>query len=562
MPLLAGKKNIGHNIEVEQAAGKPHKQAVAIALSKARGRDFDYTKLKGFGPKNPRGSKTSAALARSLKDLTAAYLKAGRKNTFAEFVKAADPVNAKEILAYYEAARTKDELQPVGDPERAVALKKHEAGVTKSQDSAEPVTGFEKGGGVGARDCEHCKYMAKDSGCDQPTMVKSSKQPKNGAGLPIVHEHDVCAFFERAGKAADMKAKDIQADEVRAALGISESDWAKLDKNARQEKAREALKRRGKDVLPIAVKTSNLVPLPTENGEATYASRGARDRGRFAKAGDNIATLPLQTSGSEPQDHMTRAVQYEIAGDRARALDSYRAAASGYRRAGDAANETKARDGIEACQARFAQQYTHPGRGKVSVCDSADTAIRVAIERTRAGESVTVRGTKVLPGRVRIGDISYARVQCAGCSKVFADSKQLQAHLDKSPKCAKLYRNGKATDEHEGFAKLKGELSHEKGVAEPGALAASIGRKKYGAAGMAKKAAAGRAKDIANTREWSESALRSTLVDLEKALKDARTMGKPQYGGNTRQIEEDIEDIKHELKDRARAKDSREVLPV
>mgnify|MGYP001558436246 CR=1 FL=1 len=36
MPLLPGKKNIGHNISVEQAAGKPHKQAVAIALSTAR----------------------------------------------------------------------------------------------------------------------------------------------------------------------------------------------------------------------------------------------------------------------------------------------------------------------------------------------------------------------------------------------------------------------------------------------------------------------------------------------------------------------------------------------
>ena len=39
MPLLSGKKNIGHNIEVEEEHGKPHKQAVAIALSKARGKD-------------------------------------------------------------------------------------------------------------------------------------------------------------------------------------------------------------------------------------------------------------------------------------------------------------------------------------------------------------------------------------------------------------------------------------------------------------------------------------------------------------------------------------------
>lgn len=34
---------------------------------------------------------------------------------------------------------------------------------------------------------------------------------------------------------------------------------------------------------------------------------------------------------------------------------------------------------------------------------------------------------------------------------------------------------------YEGFKKLKGELAHEKGITNPGALAASIGRKKYGA---------------------------------------------------------------------------------
>jgi len=38
MPLLAGKRNIGHNIETEQHAGKPHDQAVAIALDVARRR--------------------------------------------------------------------------------------------------------------------------------------------------------------------------------------------------------------------------------------------------------------------------------------------------------------------------------------------------------------------------------------------------------------------------------------------------------------------------------------------------------------------------------------------
>ncbi len=44
------------------------------------------------------------------------------------------------------------------------------------------------------------------------------------------------------------------------------------------------------------------------------------------------------------------------------------------------------------------------------------------------------------------------------------------------------------------FSKLSNKLGKRKGVTNPDALAAYIGRKKYGKAGMAKKAAAGRAK--------------------------------------------------------------------
>lgn len=35
MPLLKGKKNVGKNIKTEEAAGRPRKQAIAIALNVA-----------------------------------------------------------------------------------------------------------------------------------------------------------------------------------------------------------------------------------------------------------------------------------------------------------------------------------------------------------------------------------------------------------------------------------------------------------------------------------------------------------------------------------------------
>jgi hypothetical protein len=49
MPLIksASKKAIGKNIEKEQEVGKPHKQAVAIALNVARKAGAKIPKKKG-----------------------------------------------------------------------------------------------------------------------------------------------------------------------------------------------------------------------------------------------------------------------------------------------------------------------------------------------------------------------------------------------------------------------------------------------------------------------------------------------------------------------------------
>jgi len=562
MPLEPGKSQnvISRNIAVERHHGKPEKQAIAIAESNAR-RTGDTGNL-------------DAQLAKAKRNLALA-------ETHKEEAKYRSEVD--ELLHAMRSAKktATDDLAPVGaeDPERAVALKRHEEGLTKSQDRRNARDGVKcqcessVGCGHGGGPCGNTATR------DVPTIYGGYKMCRTCAeALPAEYK-----------KGSDMKrARDIQGSEIREKLGISEAEWAKLDKSARQDKAREALRRgkdevmpvgdlepreelrqlkedlkkrghltsyesqrkreleaqlkRSKDELPTAIKTSNLVPMPSgEHNEVSYAPRriAARDRGRFKKVGDSkelrehierlkkepqsamrdrliktaelavkkgiprdeaareiaratdaIANLPLQTSGSEPADHMQRANEYEVAGDRARALDSYRAAASGYRKANDRANEAKARDGVEACQAKFSTQYQHPGAGRVKVCDSAEQAMRTAVERTRAGESVCVVGKTVRPERSRVGD---KLVQCAGCGTVFTtNGKDMQRHLDKHPKCAALYKNGKAKDEHEGFKKLEGKLSHEKGVTNPAALAASIGRKKYGAEGMAKKSASAR----------------------------------------------------------------------
>jgi hypothetical protein len=579
-----------------------------------------------------------------------------------------------------------DALMPVGaaDPERAIALKKHEEGLTKSQDKtkardertvrelraklfsihaqndkAKVYFPDEAKGSETVAEMRHRLFKLEPQ--DGPYSrakdgVKCQCESSVGCGhgggpcgntatrdVPTIYGgYKMCRTCAEAlpaeyKKGSDMKhARDIQGHEIREKLGISEAEWAKLDKSARQGKAREALARGKDEVMPVgdklteeekvgrrqyslatsearrkaakekkeegkkakdtelptAVKTSNLVPMPSgEHNEVSYAPRriAARDRGRFKKVGDGdgawtkgangwleyyidgnwsgkarhegygsaegitkyatnnalpslsaakswvektvhlrkratdaIANLPLQTSGSDPADHMQRANEYEVAGDRARALDSYRAAASGYRKANDRANEGKARDGVEACQAKFSTQYQHPGAGRVKVCDSAEQAMRTAVERTRAGESVSVVGKTVRPGRAYRGS---ARDAAREIVHEGSNGLHYAGKVDKSEpgavyceRCDGYYvkvPKSVGKDEHEGFKKLEGKLSHEKGVTNPAALAASIGRKKYGEKGME-----ARAKDVS----YSDG-VEQLVQEIKRVVKDAKAEG-------------------------------------
>jgi hypothetical protein len=97
----------------------------------------------------------------------------------------------------------------------------------------------------------------------------------------------------------------------------------------------------------------------------------------------------------------------------------------------------------------------------------------------------------------------------------------------------------------------KEEAGHSQWQAKDGAFAKLEG--KLEKEGESKRKASGT--DLVNAHTWSVSDLNSTLAELQRALKDARTPGKPQYGGNTRQIEEDIADAKRALASKSSAKD-------
>ncbi len=540
MPLEPGKsqKVISHNIAVERHHGKPEKQAVAIAESNAR-RTGDANVDNVRAELAKLGAKRANVVSKIMRsagvdkgkytDVQVAAFNKQANEMLTQMRDLAKQLPARERRVY---GAHDDDLQPVGaeDPERAVALKRHEAGLTQSQDAT------------------------------------ASQHVQNSVLSALTHKALVSgASAEAAAKFAreSMERRDAHYQEARKHLGY--------------DKKGKDMKKTSDTELPMPIKTSNLVPMPAgEHNEESYAPRPvrAKDRGKFRKAGDvspaekelarmealpraqkklqstkwhdrlrelqmrvenertaarkrttdSIAKLPEQRSGSEPADHLFRAQQYEVAGDRARALDSYRAAAAGFRRASDKANEAKARDGVEACQSKFAQQYEHPGKGRVKVCDSANVALRTAIERTRAGEAVTVVGATVRPGR--------------------------------------------AHDEHEGFEKLEHSLAHEKGVRDPDAMAASIGRKKYGAEGMAKKAAAGRAKDddtdelVARIKQAVKQAKTDGTVGMSKANLKQLVNTRGLRFANANHFERAFEEALGRAGLRSFARDSKEVQPV
>ena len=102
---------------------------------------------------------------------------------------------------------------------------------------------------------------------------------------------------------------------------------------------------------------------------------------------------------------------------------------------------------------------------------------------------------------------------CPGSGKVKAPVKDRFAQANDA--VAKIYDGS--------FAKLENSLAKKPGVANPAALAASIGRKKYGEAGMERKSEAGRGKDEdpGDEKTWNSAPSGSRREWMDDAGYDA-----------------------------------------
>ena len=72
--------------------------------------------------------------------------------------------------------------------------------INQSAIKGESGTGFEKAGDKGEFECGNCKYFdAVNGACEQPDMVRLSKQPRLSDGRPSVDAEDCCEYVDRIG---------------------------------------------------------------------------------------------------------------------------------------------------------------------------------------------------------------------------------------------------------------------------------------------------------------------------------------------------------------------------
>ena len=435
MPLLKGKKNIGHNVKVEEAAGKKPSQAVAIALNKAgvsKGKDDAQPTTLQEAKKLEQecASELSAVLSNLA---STSYQKQVARtnwhiacNYVAEFTsKAEDDLPTPVRVA--GAARDAEEDGSVeaygvkgvkSTPWRKTFKnqKAFEQWLEKNEGDVE-VQGTRK-----AQDTT-TQYATPPR---KPHVLTSVALPTPVAVAQAYAPHKAEEFKKTFGKDVGHTREELEAyiKRCEARLKDTTSPWMKIEaridalillrKGIEMAKAELAKLSTAKDSILEVSKLRVGMTVPGEGKitkiESTpkkgsaYEVRVTFEDGHMLRA----ASQSLWTA----QDHIQAAQEHEVAGNHHSALDHYKQARS---QATDSAAKSKAEDGVAACQGYFAHcadaaKFTHPEAGKTRTYDSSDKALRAAVLRTRAGERVSVADTKVGP---RVGGRDF--LTCPKC---------------------------------------------------------------------------------------------------------------------------------------------------
>jgi hypothetical protein len=609
MPLLSGKKTIGHNIPVERAAGKPEDQAVAIAMSKAgkakKGKDSDgdspieaycvkgmksspwrktFKSQKDFerwldknsgdvevhgtrkaedtsefkrGDVGPKGFTTAKT------ELAALGISLTWNAAYGEF--AVKPKGASEIKTYYT-----DDLGDAVGTGRLMAKGDKDAWrrTQASDDDFGPFYVMENG---------RCAYHGDGGECEQ--YVRAAKQ----SGRKLTISPNKPQRVKDADLPKPVTTKLATPFKPRPLISVSGVDPKVFRPHTREELAKAF----GKDDM---IDLEDNLPAPVATGKDTTPKNTGYTQRQWAAANREIqravrsGELDGDSDAAEIRMHLAsypKALQDVFVSDLGRSHTEDTAQPGNLAEAKKLESETatelrRVLSSGTAEQKRVARAEWHIARNYVDqfTREAMDFGLPAPVGDWSPTDTFKPKGgipcAKCGRSVSQTQRTASGRVLCAGC-RVAAEAKdsglepipvgdaspwqkavskmtpaQRAQNLANLRASGSLYnspglkaeleayerQHGPVQAKDGAFKKLEGKLSHEKGVTDPAALAASIGRKKYGAEGMARKSAAGRAKD--STWEEQVDVLAKTIKDKVRELKADGIVGMARR--NLRQI--------------------------
>ena len=481
MPLERGSSNatVSHNIAVERRAGKPEDQAVAIAMSKA-GRGHDEVSLRPTKPLFVTGGKLTVIDGRL-------HAKPdGGKFPSKEFT------SLREAFTYLQncAAKAKDVL-PIG-----------KAGRGRDDEPAKKTKYFSATNMMNSHDAHKA--------CEQFL----DEQRANGyAGYQSAYgQYGFAVTYWKKPQANDVPpiGKDASDKEV-----LEEMKAMYGDRDPRYLAERKRLRERNVGVIaerkqmygvkdPRVRKTEDVLPIGAKDYESEHENSAYRlvFRGGnwvlYKKDADE-GLMPAGTYATEAEG-----MKAMKAGSRAKDFEPAKYAKNPNpkpRMMTSVALPT--REDVERVYRPRSSEEVRHGLGKdAEICGQCE-------QRPADGYFTAHNGSKT-PCCKKCATKYGILLRPFGAGPVGPTFNQARdvAPIPVRGRDSATQRWSSTRRTKDGaFAKLQGKLEREgESKHEAGAVAAIAGRRKYGAAGMAKKAAAGRARDIARDHANGASA--------------------------------------------------------